>query len=102
MKALGGCENLKAQAVRNANLANEAAVPGGETLKGTKPQGRRCLLAFDRGQASGFWETGDSRQQLGAWPSSEEEPKPMRGSRESFTGFSGAWNVKTLQPNLNR
>jgi hypothetical protein len=26
-------------------------------------------------------ETGNSRQRLGAWASSEEEPKPTRGSR---------------------
>jgi len=40
-----------------------AAAPGGKTLKGQKPQGRRCL-----------------EQRLGAWAASEEEPKPTRGS----------------------
>jgi hypothetical protein len=47
---------------------------------------------------SGSWEAMNPMQQLGAWATSEEEPKPMRGSRGTITGFLGAWSEKTLKP----
>jgi len=43
MKAPGGCENLKVQAV--GRCEPDQFMPllrAGKTLKGTKPQGRRC------------------------------------------------------------
>jgi len=52
------------------------------------------------GRAQRFWQGETSMQQLGGWVSSEEEPKPKRGSREQSHCFSGAWTVKTLEPNL--
>jgi hypothetical protein len=48
MKASGGCENLKAQVVERGKLNQNAAALSGKTLKGMKPQGRRCrkMLEF--------------------------------------------------------
>jgi hypothetical protein len=51
-------------------------------------------------RASGFRETEGSGQRLGAWAASEEEPKPMRGTRGSLACFPGAWRAKTLKPSL--
>jgi hypothetical protein len=42
--------------------------------------------------------TEGSRWRLGAWASSEEEPKLKRGSRNNFTVFLGTRFVKTLKP----
>jgi len=38
---------------------------------------------------SGSWEAMNPMQQLGAWATSEEEPKPRRGARRQFTLLSG-------------
>jgi hypothetical protein len=40
-------------------------------------------------RASGLWKTKVSMQRLGAWATSEEEHKPMRGSLRNFTSFLG-------------
>jgi hypothetical protein len=81
MKAPGGCENLKAQAVGNAGPANHAAAPGWEDAEGVETSREALLVASGRCDRSpGPWEAKCSRQRLGAWAASEEEPKPMRGS----------------------
>jgi hypothetical protein len=59
MKASRGCENLKAQAVGKCKLGQlMPLLQAIKTLKGQKPQGRRCYM-----------------QRLGAWAASEEERK---------------------------
>jgi hypothetical protein len=69
-------------------MAGPATMPllrAGKTLKGAKPQERRCVRRLAC-QAPGSWETTGLKQRLGAWASSEEEPKPTRG-------FLGNFNV---------
>jgi len=39
---------------------------------------------------------------LCAWATSEEEPKPKRGSWNDFTVVPGAWYAKTLEPSRER
>jgi hypothetical protein len=55
-------------------------------------------MASGFGRVSRLWEAEVSMQRLGAWATSEGEPKPKRGSRENMIYFSGAWCVKTLEP----
>jgi hypothetical protein len=62
--------------------ADDAAALGGKALKGPKPQGRRCERALEETRVFVL-------QRLGAWAASEEELKPMRGSRENFNCFPG-------------
>jgi hypothetical protein len=77
----------------------QAAALSGNTLKGSKTS-REALLVGVRmiPDVLVVRETDDPRQRLGAWAASEEEPKPMRGTRELLRCFSGAWSVKTLKP----
>jgi len=70
-------------------LPIHAAAPGGETLKGSWTSREALLVGVRFDRASRLWETRVSRQRLGAWASSEEEPKPMRGSREQINLFLG-------------
>jgi hypothetical protein len=56
-------------------------------------------MAFGSNRASGFWETKGSKWRLGAWAASEEEPKPMRGTRDIHKSVSrGLGSVNTLKP----
>jgi len=89
MKAPRGCENLKAQAVGLGRLDHHAAASSGETLKGPKPHGRRCRMAHGKIRASGLSGNRDLYAAARCLGTSEEEPKPKRGSREAFNCFSG-------------
>jgi len=62
-------------------------------LKGGVVDGR-----LDKTKSPRFWEARFSRRRLGAWATSEGEPKPMRGSWKDYLVFPGAWYVKTLKP----
>jgi len=90
MKAPRGCEYLKALAVESGKFDQiQAAAPSGKALKGNEPQGRRHLMALGFAEGQSFWGTKDSGWRLGAWATSEGEPKPTRGSRNNFTVFLG-------------
>jgi hypothetical protein len=54
-------------------------------------------VALGSSERRASWETECSMQQLGAWVTSEEAPKPRRGFRELLKLFSEAWIVKTLK-----
>jgi len=57
-----------------------AAAPSWEDAEGVETSREALLVGVRRcSRASGFWGTRDSRQRLGAWAASEEEPKPRRG-----------------------
>jgi hypothetical protein len=82
MKASRGCENLKAQAVEIGMLnQKKAAALSRETPKGKKPQGKRRGWTFNSLGVLVFGKPKTKRR-LGAWKTSEEEPKPMRGILE--------------------
>jgi len=58
-----------------------AAAPSWENAEGVETSREALLVGIWLDDwVSGFWETRGSGQRLGAWASSEEEPKPMRGS----------------------
>jgi len=98
MKAPRGCENLKAQVVGSAVPTDLCRCPEQGNAEGVKTSREALLVGvrfFEIGRRV-TWETRGSRQRLGVWAASEEEPKPMRGAREQFKCFSGASSVKTL------
>jgi len=76
---------------------NNAAAPSGKALKGSEPQGRRRVWMLGSNHASETLGNQGSKRRLGAWATSEEEPKPMRGSRWTYLVFPGTWYVKTLK-----
>jgi len=84
MKASGGWENLKTQAVRRGTLGHNAAARRGKTLKGKKPYGRSHYVGLigpgERDLSRKLGWVGSVKWRLGVWVSSVKESKPRRGS----------------------
>jgi hypothetical protein len=67
-----------------------AAAPCWKNAEGEKTSWEALLVGVRLwNRSSGFWETKNSWQQLGAWASSEEEQKPTRGTWEAINCFLG-------------
>jgi len=90
MKAPGGCENLEAQAVGNANPTKCSRCPVWKDAVGFETSREALLVGVQHTVARRiFGELEIQGQQLGARVSSEEEPKPRRGARETKFCFLG-------------
>lgn len=63
------------------SLATNAAALSGKALKGKKPQGRRCSMAFSVKLGVEMAGNQSLYTAAGCLGISEGEPKPMRGSR---------------------
>jgi hypothetical protein len=100
MNASRGCEYLKTLAIGRCKPDQNVAALSGETLKGQKPQGRRCLIVSGLFWTLRLQETVISKQRLGAWVSSEEEPKLMGESWDTLSMFPG--NLDRENPEAKR
>jgi len=90
MKAPGGCENLKAQAVGRCRPDHSCRCSGREDAVGAETSREALLVGARIKPGVEFSANPESSQwRLGAWAASEEEPKPMRGTRELFNGSRG-------------
>jgi hypothetical protein len=102
MKASRGCENLKAPVVGEAGPASYCCSVREkryrvQNLKGDAASWCASWLAY---RVSGELEI--QGQQLGAWVSSEEDPKPKRGTRETNTCFLGGLECEYPEVRLAR
>jgi hypothetical protein len=69
---------------------DHAAAPGGQNAVGVETSREALQNGVRRWvERLSLRETEGSMRRLGAWVSSEEEPKPKRGSREQFILFLG-------------
>jgi len=98
MKAPRGCDNLKAQAVGRGRSGQRSRCSGWKNAEGVRNHKGGAAEWHSACLGVGRWETSCPMRRLGAWATSGEEPKPMRGTWELFKFFLGTWCVKTLWP----
>jgi hypothetical protein len=78
-----------------------AAALSGENAEGAETSREAPRLGVRLKPGVGFLvEPRAQKRRLGAWATSEEEPKPMRGSWGLLKCFPGVWRVNTLKPSL--